>query len=61
MRHPKCVSSIEDLSDGKFEGIIDDTIVSKSVDKLVFCSGKIYYELLERREQDKSNNNYNKD
>ena len=42
--------------DGKFEGIIDDTIVSKSVDKLVFCSGKIYYELLERREQDTSNN-----
>ena len=56
LRHPKCVSSIEDLSDGKFEGIIDDTIVSKSVDKLVFCSGKIYYELLERREQDTSNN-----
>ena len=56
LRHPKCVSSIEDLSEGKFEGIIDDTIVSKSVDKLVFCSGKIYYELLERREQDTSNN-----
>ena len=55
MRHPKCISSIEDLSDGKFEGIIDDTIVSKSVDKLVF-SGKIYYELLEKREQDASNN-----
>ena len=56
LRHPKCVSSIEDLADGKFEGIIDDTIVSKSVDKLVFCSGKIYYELLERREQDTSSN-----
>ena len=56
LRHPKCVSSIEDLADGKFKGIIDDTIVSKSVDKLVFCSGKIYYELLERREQDTSNN-----
>ena len=56
LRHPKCVSSIEDLADGKFEGIIDDTIVSKSVDKLVFCCGKIYYELLERREQDTSNN-----
>ena len=40
MRHPKCVSSIEDLADGKFEGIIDDTIVSKSVDKLVFVVEK---------------------
>jgi len=56
LRHPKCVSSISDLADGKFEGIIDDTIASKSVDKLVLCSGKIYYELLERREQEKSEN-----
>ena len=56
LRHPKCVSSISDLADGKFEGIIDDTIATKSVDKLVLCSGKIYYELLERREQEKSEN-----
>jgi signal transduction histidine kinase len=48
LRHPKCVSSISDLADGKFEGIIDDTIATKSVDKLVLCSGKIYYELLDR-------------
>ncbi len=52
LRHPKCVSSITDLADGKFEGIIDDTINPKSVDKLVLCSGKIYYELLDRREQE---------
>ena len=56
LRHPKCVSSISDLADGKFEGIIDDTITSKSVDKLVLCSGKIYYELLDRREKEKSVN-----
>ena len=56
LRHPKCVSSISDLADGKFEGIIDDTITSKSVDKLVLCSGKIYYELLDRREKEKSEN-----
>ena len=52
LRHPKCVSSIADLSNGKFEGIIDDTINPKSVDKLVLCSGKIYYELLSRREEE---------
>ena len=52
LRHPKCVSTIGDLADGKFEGIIDDTIDPKSVNRLVLCSGKIYYELLERREQD---------
>jgi len=49
LRHPKCVSSISDLADGKFEGIIDDTIAPKSVDRLVLCSGKIYYELLNKR------------
>ena len=49
LRHPKCVSSITDLADGKFEGIIDDAIALKTVDRLVLCSGKIYYELLNRR------------
>ena len=43
-------STIDDLADGMFEGIIDDDIVPKSIDRLVLCSGKIYYELLERRE-----------
>ena len=52
LRHPKCVSSITDLADGKFEGIIDDTIAPKSVDRLVLCSGKIYYELLNKREKE---------
>lgn len=52
LRHPKCVSSITDLADGKFEGIIDDTVNPKSVDRLVLCSGKIYYELLDRREKE---------
>ena len=52
LRHPKCVSPIADLADGKFEGIIDDTIAPKKVDRLVLCSGKIYYELLDRREKE---------
>ncbi len=56
LRHPKCVSSITDLADGKFEGIIDDTVNPKSVDRLVLCSGKIYYELLDRREKEAAEN-----
>lgn len=55
LRHPKCISSVSDLADGKFEGIIDDTISESRIDKLVFCSGKIYYELLDKRGQEKSN------
>ena len=54
LRHPKCVSSISDLADGKFETIIDDIISDNKTEKLVFCSGKIYYELLDRRMQEKT-------
>lgn len=52
LRHPKCVSSIEEMANGKFQEVFDDTAVDpENVEKVIFCSGKIYYELLERREQ----------
>ena len=35
LRDPRCVSSLSDLAEGKFEGIIDDTILSDSAQKLV--------------------------
>ncbi len=50
LRHPKAVSSINELANGKFEEVIDDTITSKQVKKLVFCTGKFYYDLLAERE-----------
>ncbi|NMH87483.1 2-oxoglutarate dehydrogenase E1 component [Flavivirga algicola] len=50
LRHPKAVSSINELAHGKFEEVIDDTIVPEQVKKLVFCTGKFYYELLAERE-----------
>jgi 2-oxoglutarate dehydrogenase E1 component len=50
LRHPECVSKLEDFSTGGFQEIIDDTEVDvKNVEKLIFCSGKIYFELLEER------------
>ncbi len=55
LRHPKCISSISDLSDGRFQAIIDDNINYSNINKLAFCSGKIYYELLERRQRDNIN------
>ena len=52
LRHPLCVSSLEDLSTGRFQELFDDTAVKpSSVEKVVFCSGKIYYELLQEREK----------
>ena len=44
------MSSINELANGKFEEIIGDTIASKPVKKLVFCTGKFYYDLLAERD-----------
>ena len=50
LRHPKAVNPIEDFADGGFQEVIDDTVNPSKVTKLVFCTGKFYYELLEERE-----------
>ena len=50
LRHPRCISSINELTEGSFSNIIDDNIEKGNVRKIVLCSGKIYYELLEHRE-----------
>ena len=52
LRHPKCISTINDLVEGTFQEVIDDNDVNvDSVTRLVFCSGKIYYDLLERKQE----------
>ena len=53
LRHPSCNSTIEEFTNGKFQEIIDDSIDTSSVKKLVFCSGKLYYELLQERIENK--------
>ncbi|MFN4083337.1 MAG: 2-oxoglutarate dehydrogenase E1 component [Bacteroidia bacterium] len=53
LRHPKCVSTIDEFTTGGFKEIIDDADVDmKKVKRVLFCSGKIYYELLERKQQE---------
>ncbi len=51
LRHKLCVSSVQDLTDGSFEYLIDDPKQLQKVQKLVFCSGRIYYDLFEKREE----------
>ncbi len=54
LRHPECVSTIEDFTEGKFHEVITDTDIKDTTKakKLLLCTGKIYYELLaERRER----------
>ncbi len=55
LRHPKCVSTLEDLSNGYFNEVIDDQSADpEKITKVVFCSGKIYYDL--REEKTRQNN-----
>ncbi|TDQ32343.1 2-oxoglutarate dehydrogenase E1 component [Zeaxanthinibacter enoshimensis] len=52
LRHPKAVSTVEELADGQFQEVIDDTSAEVSkVKSLVFCTGKFYYDLLAAREE----------
>ncbi len=55
LRNPMSVSPIADFESGKgFQEVIDDTNVAKKVRKILFCSGKIAYELLTRKEETKA-------
>lgn len=57
LRHPQCVSSINDFTIGGFREVIDDTTeLPEKVNKVVLCTGKIYYELLEENKKQKSDN-----
>lgn len=53
LRHSRVVSLLEEFASGAFERVLPDLEVDGSgpVNRIVLCSGKIYYELLERREQ----------
>jgi 2-oxoglutarate dehydrogenase E1 component len=49
LRHPAAVSSLDDLSTGGFREVIDDPTANvATVDTVVFCSGKFYYEMKEK-------------
>ncbi len=51
LRHPKAVSSLNELATGQFQEVIDDSINPSNVKKLVFCTGKFYYDLLAERDE----------
>ena len=53
LRHPRCVSRLDELVSGRFLEVIPDAADPAKVTAVFFCSGKIYVELLERRERDR--------
>ena len=56
LRHAKVLSSIDDLTHGVFQPVLDDASATNpnAVRKILLCSGKIYYELLAARDQRKA-------
>lgn len=51
LRHPQATSTLEELAAGKFYNVIGEIDEQKpaNVKRVVFCSGKVYYDLLEER------------
>ena len=51
LRHKLAISTLEDLAEGSFQTVIPeiDTLDAAKVTRLILCSGKVYYDLLEKR------------
>lgn len=56
-RHPSVMSPISDFTDGGFVEVIgDNEVKAKDVKKVILCTGKIYFDLLEARQKANINN-----
>lgn len=58
LRHKLAVSTLEDLTESSFKAVIaeQDKIAVSKVDRVIMCSGKVYYDLLEHRRAAKVKN-----
>ncbi|WP_416397909.1 2-oxoglutarate dehydrogenase E1 component [Allohahella sp. A8] len=58
LRHREAISTLEELSEGQFQTVIGETdsvIEPRKATRLIMCSGKVYYDLLEKRRADERN------
>lgn len=51
LRHPACISHLDDLTKGSFQEILDDPSPPTNPSKLVFCSGRIFFDLIAERDK----------
>ncbi len=51
LRHPLAVSGLGDMASGSFQQVLDDPDHFKNANRVLFCSGKIFYELLQKRRE----------
>lgn len=55
LRHPKTQSKIDHIFKGEFQEVLDDAEIkdAKKVKRILFCSGKIAFDLMQKRDDDK--------
>lgn len=52
LRNPLCVSPVEDFTSGRFQEVLADGFAeAKKVKRVLLCSGKVYYDLLDEQQQ----------
>jgi len=52
LRHPRCVSPLAELAEGRFEPVLDDRGANPGLARrVVLCSGKVYYDLRKARDE----------
>jgi 2-oxoglutarate dehydrogenase E1 component len=52
LRHPRCISALQEFTTGGFREVIDDPSSDPGkIRKVVFCCGKLYYDLLDAKEK----------
>ncbi|MDR9409707.1 MAG: multifunctional oxoglutarate decarboxylase/oxoglutarate dehydrogenase thiamine pyrophosphate-binding subunit/dihydrolipoyllysine-residue succinyltransferase subunit [Balneolaceae bacterium] len=58
LRHPMAVCTVEELANGAFQPFLADPEIEdkESIDRLIICSGKVYYDLYKAREESEKNN-----
>ncbi len=49
LRHKLCVSAVDDFTNGGFQPVINDTVDPSAVRRVLLCSGKLYYDLVQAR------------
>ncbi|MDD4575381.1 MAG: 2-oxoglutarate dehydrogenase E1 component [Bacteroidales bacterium] len=50
LRHPACISTVEDMTNGTFQEVIDDfEAIPEKIKRVIFTSGKIYYDLMDEK------------
>ena len=55
LRHPRSTSALEEFTEGKFKYVVSeaDNVDAKSIRKVILCTGKVYYDLLEAKHTNK--------